>query len=108
MNMRKVKSHPMKLDGTVTYGNLITAGAAVVSVALGWGVMTARQDASDLRQAAQSVEFTRAIARIDDALKEQRNDQKDLAKAVQAITTDTALIRGRLSGNDGGNPTVRK
>lgn len=105
---RAVKSHSMKLDGTVTYGNLLTAAAAVVSVAVGWGVMTARQDAADQRQAAQGVEFSRAIARIDDALKEQRNDQKDLAKAVQAITTDTALIRGRLASNDGGSPRTNK
>ena len=102
---RPVKSGFMKLDGTITLGNLITAGTAMVSIAIGLAVMTARQDAQDMRLTTQGVEFTRAIARIDDALKEQRTDQKDLAKAVQAITTDTALIRGRLAGNDGTGPT---
>lgn len=97
---RAVKSHTMRLDGTITYGNLLTAAGTIVAVAVSWGVMTARQDAADQRQAAQGVEFSRAIARIDDALKEQRTDQKELARAVQAITTDTALIRGRLATND--------
>ena len=97
---RAVKSHSMRLDGTITYGNLLTAVGSIVAIAVSWGVMTARIEASDKRQEAQGVEFSRAIARIDDALKEQRNDQKDLAKAVQAITTDTALIRGRLATTD--------
>jgi hypothetical protein len=100
MPHRQIKSGFMKLDGTITVGNLITAGAALVSIAIGWGMLTARMDANDQRQAAQGLQFSQAIARIDEALKEQRTDQKDLAKAVQAITTDTALIRGRLASND--------
>lgn len=101
--MNRVKSHSMRLDGTITYGNLLTAAGTIVAVAVSWGVMTARQDAAEKSQAAQAQQFTQAIARIDEALKEQRTDQKDLARAVQTITTDTALIRGRLASSDSGS-----
>lgn len=90
----------MDYQKTVTLGNLLTAGGAIVSVAVAWGAMTARMDASDQRIVAQRLELTTAIAEIREGMKEQRNDQRDLAKAVQAITTDTALIRGRLASND--------
>ena len=108
MSLAPVRQTAGFVPGAGGFGfRLVTEPAAgeragtIVAVAVSWGVMTARQDAADQRQAAQGVEFSRAIARIDEALKEQRNDQKDLAKAVQAITTDTALIRGRLASNDG-------
>lgn len=102
----RVKSGLMAYDKTVTLGNLITAGAAALSVAFGYGVLTTRMDAAEQRAGTQAVQFTQAIARIDEALKEQRQDQKDMARAVTAITTDTALIRGRLASNDSG--AVRK
>lgn len=100
----RVKSGFMAYDKTVTLGNLMTAGAALVSVAVGWGMLTARMDAADQRLITQNVQFTQAIARIDEALKEQRLEGKDLAKSLNAITTDTALIRGRLASGDG-SPT---
>ncbi len=98
----------MKIDGTITMGNLITAGAAMLSVGIGWGVVNGRLDAQADRQLAQGAQFSQAILRIDEALKEQRQDQKDLAKVVNLITTDTALIRGRLSGNDGNSQRLPK
>jgi pyruvate-formate lyase len=102
----RVKSGLMAYDKTVTLGNLITAGAAAVSVAFGYGVLTNRMDAADQRMAAQAVQFTQAIARIDEGLKEQRQDQKDMTRAITSITTDTALIRGRLASGD--TASVRK
>ena len=97
----RVKSGFMAYDKTVTLGNLMTAGAALVSVAVGWGMLTARMDAADQRLITQNVQFTQAIARIDEALKEQRLEMKDQARSLNSITTDTALIRGRLASGDG-------
>lgn len=98
---RRVKSGFMHYDNTVTLGNVVTVVAAVAAAGIAWGVMSARQDAADLRDAAQNQQFSQAIARIDEALKEQRLEMKDQARALSAITTDTALIRGRLASSDG-------
>jgi len=91
----------MKYSGEITLGNLVSAGTALVAVAVGWGVLVTRVDASDQRMAAQRTEFTQALQDTKEAIKELRADSKELQKAVGAITTDTALIRGRLAGNDG-------
>lgn len=98
----RVKSGFMAYDKTVTLGNLITAGAAVFSVGMAWGVLSSRMDRTDDKLAGQTAQFTQAISRIDEALKEQRLEMKDQAKSLNAITTDTALIRGRLASGDGG------
>lgn len=105
---QQVKSAFMAYDKTVTLGNLITAGAAALSVAFGYGVLTSRMDHADQRLATQNVQFTQAIARIDEALKEQRLEMKDQARSLNSITTDTALIRGRLAGNDSGTTRTGK
>lgn len=99
---RRVKSGVMQYDNTVTLGNVISIAAAISAVGLAWGMMTARQDAADLRDAQQNVQFSQAINRIDEALKEQRAEMKDQSRAIGAITTDTALIRGRLAGEGTG------
>jgi hypothetical protein len=98
---RRVKSGFMHYDNTITLGNVVTVGMAVAAAGIAWGAMSARQDAADLRDAQQGQQFSQAISRIDEALKEQRLEMKDQARALSAITTDTALIRGRLAGNDG-------
>lgn len=90
----------MRFDSTVTSGNILTAVAALVSVSVGWGMLTARMDAADQRAAQQRSEFTQAISDVRDALKEQRTETKELQKSIQTITTDTALIRGRLASTD--------
>jgi len=101
-----VKSGFMKYDNTITLGNVLTIGAAVVSVSVGWGVLTTRQDALKASSDDQRREFTAALADVREAIKEQRNDTKDLQKSVNAITENTALIRGRLAGDT--TPTPRK
>lgn len=100
---RAVKSHSMRLDGTITYGNILTAVGTIVAVAVSWGVMSTRQEAMDARITKQDAEFSKAISDVREAIKEQRLDTKELQKSVNAITTDTALIRGRLASNDGGS-----
>lgn len=98
---RRLKSSFMSYSNTITLGNILTAGSALLAVGVAWGLMTARQDAADLRDAQQNIQFSQAIAEVKEALKEQRLEMKDQARALSAITTDTALIRGRLAGNDG-------
>lgn len=98
--VRPVNSHSMKFDGTVTYGNLITAGCALVSIAVGWGMLSARLDATDSRATAQRVEFVQITTDLKEGMKEQRTEMRELQKSVSAINTDTALIRGRLAGGD--------
>lgn len=90
----------MKFDSTVTSGNILTAAAALASVAMGWGMLTARMDAADVRATAQRAEFTQAISDVREALKEQRTETKELQRSLSTITTDTALIRGRLASSD--------
>lgn len=87
----------MTYDKTVTLGNLLTAGAALVSVAVAWGAMTARMDASDQRIVAQRLELTTVIAEIKEGMKEQRTDQKELSRKLDSLATDTAFIRGRAA-----------
>jgi hypothetical protein len=45
-------------------------------------------------------EFMQVITDMREAVREQRVEIKELQKSVNAITTDTALIRGRLAGGD--------
>lgn len=101
---RVAKSHPMKIDGTVTYGNLITAASALISVAFGYGVLTNRMDASDQRAVSQRAEFSQAVVELKESIKEQRTEMKEVQRSINAITTDTALIRGRLA-SDGATST---
>lgn len=101
---RPVKSGFMKVDGTITVGNIFVAISAIVTVALSAGIMSGRLDKIEERAVTQRTEFSQALLDVKEGLKEQRQESKELAKAVQAITTDTALIRGRLAGNDGSNP----
>lgn len=103
----RVKSRAMKFDGTVTYGNLITAASAIVGLAIGWGMLTARMDAADNRATAQRVEFIQITNDLKEAIKEQRIEMRELQKTINVITTDTALIRGRLAGNDAGISSKR-
>lgn len=101
---RVTKSHPMKLDGTVTYGNLITAASALIGVAFGYGVLTNRMDASDQRATQQRAEFSQAVVELKESIKDQRTEMKEVQRSINAITTDTALIRGRLA-SDGASTT---
>lgn len=101
---RVAKSHPMKLDGTVTYGNLITAASALIGVAFGYGVLTNRMDASDQRATQQRAEFSQAVVELKESIKDQRVEMKEVQRSINAITTDTALIRGRLA-SDGASTT---
>ncbi len=83
----------MKLDGTITYGNILAALSAIAAAGIAWGVLTSQ--VSQQRQ-----EFTQAISDIKDSLRDQRLETKELQKSVNNITTDTALIRGRLASGD--------
>lgn len=105
---RVAKSHPMKIDGTVTYGNLITAASALLSVAFGYGVLTNRMDASDQRATQQRVEFSQAVTDLREAIKDQRTEMKEVQRSINAITTDTALIRGRLASDGTASSRAQK
>lgn len=98
---RRVKSGFMSYTNTITLGNLVTAVSAVLGIGIAWGLMTARQDAAELRAAQQNIQFSQAIAEVKEALKEQRLELKDQARTLTTITADTALIRGRLASGDG-------
>lgn len=98
---RQPKTHPMKLDGTITYGNIMVAASAALSVGIGWGILTSRQESTDKTVAAQSVEFKAAISDIKESQRDARLEAKELQRSVAAISTDTALIRGRLANGDG-------
>jgi septal ring factor EnvC (AmiA/AmiB activator) len=87
------KRATMKIDGTITYGNILAAVSAIAAAGIAWGVLTSQ--VSQQRQ-----EFTSAISDIKDSIREQRLETKDLQKSMNAITTDTALIRGRLASGD--------
>lgn len=91
--------HPiMKYDPTVTLGNYLTIIAAVVSVSVGWGVLTTRQDALEATSDDQRREFSQALSAMREEMREQRMDVKDLQKSVNLVSSDMALIRGRLAG----------
>lgn len=94
------KRRYMKFDPQITMGNILTAGAALVSVSVAWGVLTARMDAADQRAQQQRTEFSQAVADLREAIKEQRGEMRDVQKSINMITTDTALIRGRLASSD--------
>lgn len=108
MEHEPVKSRSMKFDGTITYGNLFAGACALVSVSIGWGALTNRMDAADQRSVATSLQFSSAISDVREAIKEQRSEMREVQKSVNAITTDTALIRGRLAGGDAPQGRVPK
>lgn len=91
----------MRLDGTITYGHILTAITVVLGFGAQWGMNQEKFSTQDKAIAAQYQQFAQSIARVDEALKEQRLEMKDQAKSLNAITTDTALIRGRLASGDG-------
>lgn len=95
-----VKSKFMNFDSTVTSGNILTAAAAVLSVGVGWGVLTARLDASDQRALAQRAEFAQMIADQRESMREQRAEMREVQKTLNGLSNDTALIRGRLASNE--------
>lgn len=104
----QVKSRVMRFDPTVTSGNILTAATAILAVGVGWGVLTARMDASERALMAQRQEINQMVADVREAMKEQRGEMRELQKSVNGITTDTALIRGRLAGSGESSNRVGK
>jgi hypothetical protein len=86
---------PVRFDGTINLGHVLTSVAMLVSGAGAYFNLDKRVDINARDIAAVDKRATENVERVLKASDEIRDQQKDMARTLQSIQTELALLRAR-------------
>jgi len=95
--MHTSKSRWMKFDPTINSGTIIQIVVIIVGIVGGYSRLAATQEVQAEKTSAIIAQQSREAVATEKTLYTIQGDVKDLAKIVQAVKEDVAVLRGRAA-----------